>query len=34
MNLNGKGSKQRVRCSKEFEKNYKEIFKKKDRSKK
>lgn len=34
MNLNGKGSKQRVRWSKKFEKNYKEIFKKKDRSKK
>tara|TARA_R100000458_G_C8232279_1_gene213620 strand:+ start:458 stop:802 length:345 start_codon:yes stop_codon:yes gene_type:complete len=32
--LNGKGSKQRVKWSKEFEKNYKEIFKKKDRSKK
>ena len=28
--LNGKGSKQRVRWSKKFEKKYKEIFKKKD----
>ena len=29
--LNGKGSKQRVKWSKKFEKNYKDIFKKKDK---
>ena len=33
MNLNGKGSKQRVRWSKKFEKKYNNIFKRKDNGK-